>query len=143
MRLTRQKRIIERQSLNMPAMIDVVMLLLIFFMCTTAFNEPEKALFTQVSRMGKGHSFEMQDFEPIEIFLKKSEKGVSVLCDGQACSSFDSLEMMLQKRRQIADVRVTIKGQGNVPFWYMVATVDTCYAAHLSRVSFSTKGDLD
>ena len=143
MRLTRQKRIIERQQLNMPAMIDVVMLLLIFFMCTTAFNEPEKTLFTQVSRHGTGRGTNIEDFEPVEIVLRKSKNGVSILCDGQVCKSFEILGRLLRARRQLADVKVIIKGHDDVPFWYMVAAVDTCYGAQLRRVAFSTKGEIE
>ena len=42
MKLTRQKREIPKRQLNLPAMIDVVMLILIFFMVTSSFNRPEQ-----------------------------------------------------------------------------------------------------
>ena len=123
-------------------MIDVVMLLLIFFMCTTSFNKPEQNLFTQLSHLGTGQNTEIEDFEPVEIMLTKTEKGISVFCDGQSCDTFEALAGLLRARRQIADVKVIIKGHSDVPFWYMVAAVDTCYGAQLSRVAFSTKGAL-
>jgi len=141
MRLTRQKRITQPAELNMAAMIDVIMLLIIFFMCTTTFKQPEKRLDTTVAKIGKGAAAEAKLFEPVEICITKSSDGKYViLCDAAPCNDFRQLTAVLKQRKQIADVDVVVKGDSDVPFWYMVAAVDSSYKAGLRHVAFSTKG---
>jgi biopolymer transport protein ExbD len=141
MRLTRQSRRTEGVELDIAAMIDVVMLLLIFFMCTTSFTMPEKRIDTQV--IGQGVSDDIAEFEPIEIHLVQSTDGIVVRCDGKSCKTFEELGQLLTLRRAIADVDVIVKGDPTVPFWYMTAAADTCYKSDLKRVGFSTEGALN
>jgi len=124
----------------MASMIDVVFLLLIFFMCTASFKRLESDMPTQLPRTGLGKKEEREDFDPIRIRLSSVPTGVLVECDGQACGTFGALFEMLTARRRIADVPVIIEGQGTVPFGYMVAALDACYKANLWRVAFSAKG---
>lgn len=140
MRLTRQKRVCGDVKLDMAAMVDVVMLLLIFFMCTTTFKEVEQGIDAQVAEISDGAGEIVIDFEPIEIELSNTPSGVVVRCDGSVCGSFDELGVMLRQRRAIADVDVIVLGEGEVPFWYMVAAVDECYGADLWKVAYSTRG---
>lgn len=140
MRLTRQKRVSGEVKLDMAAMVDVVMLLLIFFMCTTTFREVEQGIDAQVAQLSDGAGEVVIDLEPIEIELADTPDGVVVRCDGSVCESFDKLGLMLRQRRAIADVDVIVRGGGGVPFWYMVAAVDECYGADLMRVAYSTRG---
>lgn len=124
----------------MASMIDVVFLLLIFFMCTSSFRGRESDLLTQLPQVGGGAPGIEADFDPIRIRVSKLDTGVRVALDGKPCSSFDDLGEQLEKRRQLADVPVLIEGDPAVPFAYMVASLDACYEADLSRVAFSAKG---
>ncbi|MCF7958541.1 MAG: biopolymer transporter ExbD [Phycisphaerae bacterium] len=138
MKLTRQTYKPERPSLNMAAMIDVVFLLLIFFMCTTSFTPPESELLAQLPRIEAGQGGR-EDFEPVRIYLSVAESNPAVLiqCDGLGCDDFSHLREMLTARKAIADVRVIIGGDPTVPFEYMVQAMDVCYDAGLERVAFS------
>jgi biopolymer transport protein ExbD len=124
----------------MASMIDVVFLLLIFFMCTSSFRGQESDLPTQLPQVGGGAPGLQADFDPIRIRVSKVETGVRVALDGRPCVSFDDLGEQLEKRRRLADVPVLIEGDPAVPFEYMVASLDACYEADLTRVAFSAKG---
>ena len=127
-------------ELNMAPMIDIVFLLLVFFMCTSSFNENEGQLPAQMPQTSLQGRKLIEDFDPVRITLRSIASGVEVQCDGQLCSSFDVLYAKLQARRTIADVPVIIEGQKGVPFGSMVAAMDTCYRADFRRVAFSARG---
>jgi biopolymer transport protein ExbD len=124
----------------MAPMIDIVFLLLVFFMCTSSFNENESQLPAQVPQASAQGRRLIEDFDPVRITLRAAGSGVEVQCDGQRCAGFDALLAKLQARRAIADVPVIIEGQKGVPFGPMVAAMDTCYRANFRRVAFSARG---
>ena len=127
-------------DLNMAPMIDIVFLLLIFFMCTSSFNENEGQLPAQMPQTSPQARRLIEDFDPVHITLRSIAGGVEVQCDGQLCSDFDALYAKLEARRAIADVPVIIEGRKGVPFGPMVAAMDTCYRANFRRVAFSARG---
>ena len=126
----------------MAPMIDIIMLLLIFFMCTTSFRTPEKAFDAQISQTQQQTISSMLDLAPIEIELVRSGGNVIIECDSQLCADFKALGQMLTDRRRVADVEVIVRGSGDVELSYMVAAVDACYDAGLNKVAFSTRGVL-
>lgn len=142
MLLTRQKQNPSNPQLNMASMVDVVFLLLIFFMCTSSFTQIEDNLPTQLSRIVSSTSQESMDLPPVRISLKRSASGtVLITCENEAFaeSQYKDLAKKLEQLRAIDDVRVIIEGQGSIPFGSMVKVLDACYLADLSRVAFSTK----
>lgn len=128
-------------DLNLASMVDVVFLLLVFFMCTSSFQRAESDLPTPLPETGSRGVPSDEDFEPIRVRLATVPDGVLVTCDGQPCQTFDTLLRRLRARRALADVPVLVAGDDGVPFRYMVAAVDTCYRAQLRRVAFSAKED--
>jgi biopolymer transport protein ExbD len=124
----------------MAPMIDIVFLLLIFFMCTSSFNENEGQLPTQMPQTSLQARRLIEDFDPVRIVLQTSKNGVEVRCDGQPCAGFGVLRAKLEARRAIADVPVIIEGRKDVPFGPMVAAMDTCYQANFRQVAFSARG---
>jgi biopolymer transport protein ExbD len=139
MRLTRRKQAQVRHPLNMAAMVDVVFLLLIFFMCTSSISQIESSLPGQVSRLGSGQ--ESDDMLPHIIRLERTSDGVLVRLEDTPCASFEDLfDRLRETFTLIGDGPVLIKGQGTVPYGYMVAALDTCRRAGFRQVAFSTKG---
>ena len=121
----------------MAPMIDVVFLLLIFFMCTSAIKAIEDEIRTDLPRTGAGKAERDEDFDAVRIRLTGTGKAVLVACDGQPCATFDALTAMLKARRAIGDVPAIIQGESGVPFGYMVGALDACHRADLHRVAFA------
>lgn len=143
MLLTRQKQDPVPPQLNMASMVDVVFLLLIFFMCTSSFTQIEDKLPTQLSQVGSGTNQDTMDLPPIRISLQRSVSGaVLITCENEIFreSEFKNLVKKLEEWRAINDMRVIIEGQGTVPFGSMVRALDACYQADLQQVAFSAKG---
>ena len=129
------KKLAGRYELDMASMIDVVFLLLIFFMCTSSFSKPEDEL--DVSSTVPGESSEVTEFEPIRIALMNSVAGVVILCDSTPCSDMLALMQELALRRRSADASVIVEGDGRVPFEAMVQAVETARHAEFTNVAFS------
>ena len=124
----------------MASMIDVVFLLLIFFMCTSSFETLENDLPTQVPQVGAKPSPDKADLEPVRISLSRVGATVVIKCGDESCGTFAGLTSKLKTLRALDDVPVVIQGQPTVPFGEMVAALDACYQADLRQVAFSTQG---
>jgi len=140
MQLARQKHVRKRPLLNMAAMIDVVFLLLIFFMCTSSFVQPEKNLPSRLPEAGAAAAQEPELLDPVRIALAGVPGAVAVTCDGQPCATGEQLVSRLRARRAIGEPVVIIQGTGTVPFGEMVVALDACHRAGLFRVAFSPEG---
>ncbi|MBL7133596.1 MAG: biopolymer transporter ExbD [Phycisphaerae bacterium] len=140
MRLTRQIHKPPRPELNTASLIDVVFLLLIFFMCTASFAVVEKSLPAQLPKAGPGDTARRELLDTVRIRLSQSDAGTAMTCDGLACESVEALAEMLQARRALGDPPVIIEGVGDVPFGHMVGALDACHQAQLYRVAFSDSG---
>ena len=139
MALTRQRRQPTPPELNMASMIDVVFLLLIFFMCTSSFETLENDMPSQMPQAGTGE-VEETDFEPVRINLTRISNSTVIKCGDDICATFKALLAKLKSLRSIDDIPVIIEGEETVPFGHMVATLDMCYQADLRKVAFSAKG---
>ena len=139
MRLTRQKSTPAAPQLNMASMVDVVFLLLIFFMCTSSLNQPENDLSSQLSRVGTGRRQAAAPERLVRIKLFNVVEGVLITCDEKPFPDFSSLEAELRRRAALEDRPVVIEGQAGIPFRYMVAALDVCHRAGMRRVAFSPR----
>jgi biopolymer transport protein ExbD len=145
MLLTRQKQDPSKPQLNMASMIDVVFLLLIFFMCTSSFTQIEDNLPTQLTQINSASAQQSAELPPVRISLKRSASGTVVItCENDTFMESDTSGLLkkLEQLRTIDDIRVIIDGQGSVPFGSMVKVLDICYQAKLGRVAFSAEGDV-
>ncbi len=126
----------------MAAMVDIVFLLLIFFMCTSSISQLESSLSGHVSRLGPGSGRESEDMLPYIIRLERVSEGVLVSLEDRPCATFDDLFDRLRKTyARSGDSPVLIRGQGAVPYGYMVAALDACRRAGFQRAAFSAKGE--
>jgi biopolymer transport protein ExbD len=139
MLLSRQKPAAKSIQLNMAAMIDVVFLMLIFFMCTSSLLRPEKNLPSQLPLAGSPGAA-AEELDPVRIRLLPGAGAARITCDNQPCATVDELVRRLRARRALGDPLVVIQGHDDVAFGDMVAALDACYRAELYRTAFSAKG---
>ncbi|AQT69503.1 protein TolR [Anaerohalosphaera lusitana] len=139
MRLRRSDKYREPHKLNMPAMIDIVMLLLIFFMCTSNFVQPENRMQAALSRVEQGVG-QQEYMDSVEIELISEADQLRIFCDGTLCDGWAGLRENLRIRREISDMDVIVRGGAGVPFENMVKAVDISHLLGFSKVGFSAKG---
>jgi biopolymer transport protein ExbD len=130
-------------ELKMTPMIDVIFLLLVFFVCTANFTPLEGILPTNMSLSGNS---------VVEIVLPKPENldVARILLtfdgsphwqvEGNQCHSLRDVREILQKLREIRqDIPVIIDSNENVPMEHVIDVYDVCRIAGLSRIQFAAK----
>ena len=121
-------------GLNFTAMIDVVFLLLIFFMCTASIKPPE----SEIRAALPGSSSSVPEFQPVKITVSAVGKRFSVECDGQLCADDAALNKLISARSQIADLPVVFTIGDEVEFDDIVHVMDICRQAGLKRIAIPT-----
>jgi biopolymer transport protein ExbD len=134
MRLTKRKRRPAAPGLNLAAMVDVVFLLLIFFMCTARFRA-EKTTPAQLVRSGVAENKQLK-LAPIWLQVG-DEDGSRVDGPGRQFRSLRDLEAFLVEIHRNGDRPVVIRGEPNVAVDALVAVLDVCHRAGLWKVGFA------
>jgi len=134
-----------RLDVKMTPMIDVIFLLLIFFVSTASFQAPEASLPTNLSLPGV-----VSDVEPIDLELEDLEEIVVEILwrDGHAgwqinereLASLDEVRAVLQAA---ADVKIDlpvildVEDKDRVPIEDVIDVCDVCRQIGLERVKFA------
>lgn len=125
----------EPANMQLAPMIDIVFLLLIFFIVTWQFTKSETELSVSVPTAQEGADPERQ----------KGEIVVNILADGtiRIESVTVDLPQLLEKLASIADQYenqpVRIRGDGAVNYQRVVEVIDTCTKAGIWNISFATQ----
>jgi len=120
--------------LNLTPLIDVVFLLLVFFMLTTTFLDPERELDIDLPQAESGAPLEEEDLELV----------INVFADGRITLAGDAIEPAVLKARLEAaaqrdpDTPVTIRGDRRVEHGDIVGVMDACGLAGLYNLSVGT-----
>jgi biopolymer transport protein ExbD len=140
-----------RLDVKMTPMIDVIFLLLIFFVCTASFHPPEQILPTRLSLPG---SIETQlppdpdvvDLEKIVIKLLWRNAGGVWRAEWQINEEdYDQLsevrEVLLGIRAIQSDLPVILDVEPDVPMDDVIDLYDLCLEVGLQRVQFAASVD--
>jgi biopolymer transport protein ExbD len=121
--------------MQLAPMIDIVFLLLIFFIVTWQFTKSETELSVSVPTAQEGADPERQ----------KGEIVVNILADGTIRIESVSVDLpqLLEKLASIAaqyeNQPVRIRGDGAVNYQRVVEVIDTCTKAGIWNISFATQ----
>ena len=121
--------------MQLAPMIDIVFLLLIFFIVTWQFTKSETELSVSVPTAQEGAEPERQGGEIV----------INILGDGiiRVEGTTVDLEQLLEKLSQIAiqfeNQPVRIRGDGEVAYQRIVEVIDTCQKAGIWNISFATQ----
>ena len=135
---------------NLAPMVDVVMVILVFFMLGTSLAVSEGILPTELpSQVGPGGGAEVTIAPSIRVMLQAlpGQPGCLILVMGKplANNSFDSLESLFRNKRKTgADTtgRVLIGAEPAVQYQYVISAMDACVRAGFSNIQFSVSPDV-
>jgi biopolymer transport protein ExbD len=125
----------EPAGIQLAPMIDIVFLLLIFFIVTWQFSRSETELNVSVPTAEEG----------AELTRPKGEIIINVLSDGvirvegatvDLAQLHDKLSAIA---RQFENQPVRIRGDGSVAYQRIVEVIDTCQKAGIWNISFATQ----
>ncbi len=137
----------------MTPMIDVIFQLLIFFICTSSFQLPEKLFPTPIQTLLGNQSSELaepvelppeiQDFEEIAI-LVHYEKGPWWEIYGNKIQTFSGLENMLQAlAAECADVPLILDIDPNVPMENVIQVYSSAKKNGFEKIQFAIEKPLE
>ena len=125
----------EPSRLQLTAMIDILLLLLIFFIVSHQYTNSETELSVSVPTAQEGADPSRQ----------KGEIYINILSDGsiQVEGNVVDLPALLEKLSSIAmqyeNQPVRIRGDGAVSYQRIVEVIDTCQKAGIWNISFATQ----
>lgn len=132
-------------SWSLTSMIDVVFLLLIFFVCTAGFQPPEYALPGAVPPDARGAEAGVPpeprlELERIVVTLAAEEEAVEIRVNDQPCGSIARLRTLLEQLARIdATLPVTLDVGPRVPFGMAIEACDASRLAGFQEVQFAAQ----
>lgn len=124
----------EELVLNLTPMIDVVFLLLIFFMLSTTFLNPEKEIGIELP---EAQWASIQAMEADELIINVFKDG-RVTVNGNELGHEALVETLKYQARKNPETPVTIRGDGMVAHKEIVRVMDACGAAGLRDFAIGT-----
>jgi len=129
----------ETVDVNLTPLIDVVFLLLIFFMVTTTFDKHARL---KVSLPESSTKASQQQQEPLVLSI--DAKGNYFLNDRQLVNQqVDTLKQALQKtighdKKDYKDVALVLRADANTPHQSVIRAMDAASQLGLTRLSIAT-----
>ena len=131
-------------ELNLTSMIDVIFLLLVFFVCTSDFKEPEKFLPTNVNGQGAivGETTQTQEQRDLGKIVARvivdASGRVAYAIDGKPLDSIDQVEAALGALQEIApDVPVVVDPDYAAPLENVLDVYDCARRVGLAKIKFA------
>lgn len=126
-------------QLKMTPLIDVIFLLLIFFIMTMRFQDPEGVLESRLPESGgPGVTRQQDDREVvrlrIRLFIKEGQTA-RIFLQEREIADYDELLMYLQQLPR--DALLVIEPESRVAYKYVVGVYNTCMKAHMERIVFA------
>ena len=129
-------------QLSMTSMIDVIFLLLIFFVCTANFERLEAILATELTSSGVTGSVsvaqpEILNLDQARITVSYKNNQPAWQVEGRNCRSLRDLQAILvQIARAKNDFPLVISCDENVPVEFWLDVIDACRQVGLKNISF-------
>lgn len=140
MRLSSRK--LQRESkieLAMTSMIDVVFLLLIFFMVTTSFVKTERELDSAI-KVKKKSAAAPSDLEPAIVEIVRGDSGWVYRIGSRDMTSSDELTGVLRQFDNKLD-GAFVRVSDDAPFAMAAAAIQACKSANFLAVSYVPLSD--
>lgn len=138
MKLKFQQRPKGRLGVSMTPLIDVVFLLMIFFLLTINFEEPELVLRNRLPQAGALQSEDpTQDWETVElrIAMVRGADAVRLHLAERVVDSYDELLGYLALLPD--DVQIVIDAANDVPYRHVIGVYNTCLKSGKADIVFS------
>lgn len=137
----------DRGDEAMTSMIDVVFLLLIFFICAAAGQVKESVLATDLSETGSVDAAAAVEQDPwiVEVWIK-----LRTNADGQSTvdmngTDYAPFEQVFEPLKTLAEAApenpVILDIDGDVPMRDVVSVYDVCIAAGFESVNFAARAE--
>ena len=125
----------EQPVLNLTPMIDVVFLLIIFFMVGTKFAEMERKIELEVPSVGQLSALtEAPEKRVINVY-----QNGELSFDGQDVTLAQLREMLSNSLEQYRQLGVLIRGDGVGPYQNVASVIGVCRQAGIEQIELAVK----
>jgi biopolymer transport protein ExbD len=135
MRARSKGDVFEDATLNLAPMIDVVFLLLVFFMVASTFSETETEIPVDLPAAETGEESETEDDELI--ITLDADGGITM--NGRSYTEDSLLTALEQAADRNPDVLVTIRGDEGIDWGRGIGVMDLCRTAGLLDIGIQTR----
>ncbi len=122
-------------ELSMTSMIDIVFLLLIFFMTTASFVKTERDLDSSITVQSRSASQSPRDLEPAIVDVTRGAAGFVFKLGNREIESAEELEQLLQQFEYKMD-GAFVRVSDEAPFRMAAAAIQACKSAGFPAVSY-------
>jgi len=129
----------EYIQLNLTAMVDVVMLLIIFFVTNLKFPKEEGTLSANLPKAGRAApNANAPKIDKIVIGLDRPGDNVRIIVNNQPLQGLKALDVKLfSLQRQIPEAEVTMDVKPDVPYNDVVQVFNLCARNRFTKVAFA------
>lgn len=125
-------------QLALTSMLDVIFLLLCFFVTVSVFSQWESEI---TIKLPSASTAEEPDRLPGEIIVNLDKSG-KVTVNGKALELRDLESRLAKVAKFYPDQAVIIRADRDVRYELLVGVIDTCRAANVWNFSFATEGEM-
>ena len=125
-------------ALSMTPLIDVVFLLLIFFLVATRFEQEDRELVVVLPSASEAQPMTVQ---PEELFVNIAEDG-KIFVGGKVLGQEELLRLLEQTAVNRVGQSVIIRADERVQFSYVALVMNLCNQAGIFDYTVATKGDV-
>lgn len=133
--MARRRAIREEATINLTPMIDVVFLLVIFFMVGAHFGEPEGRIEVNVPGVGELRSMAR---EPDERLVEVSGDG-KLMLDNQSVSLEQLASQIRYAYEQYPQIRVAVRGEGEASFQRVAEVLQVIRSTGVQQMGIAAK----
>jgi biopolymer transport protein ExbD len=125
----------EMPTLNLTSMIDVLFLLIIFFMVATKFDEMERNIAVAVPQIA--HAGE--DLSPPEPLVVAVTADGQLALNGKPLTEAELVQRLAAARTPLTEPSVVIHGDAKCPFQHVAAALGACRRAGVSELGITVR----
>lgn len=128
----------SRYSINMTPLIDVIFLLMIFFLMTINLNKPEGVLGNQLPEVGRRNTSDApKDFEIVRLRVKmiKDNQQLKIFLQERVVYSYEDLLYYLDQLPK--EIMIILEPSNNVPYKHVIGVYNMCLKSRKSNIVFS------
>ncbi len=134
--MARIRRPAEDVGINLTPMIDVVFLLVIFFMVGARFGESKSDIDVNLQASGQ---YNAAPRPPQEYVVEIASNGV-LLLDNQPISLQQLDQQLRYAKQQTPEVRVAVRGEGNASFQQVSDVLQVIRSAGVQQLGIAPRG---
>ncbi len=138
MRLKHQAKQKKPLSVSMTPLIDVVFLLLIFFLMTMNFEKPEQVIENRLPQLGSSESEDpTKDWETVRLQIKmaKSDGALKLYLQERVIDNYSELGGFLDELPN--DILIIIDAANDVPYKHVIGVYNACLKLNKKDIVFS------